>query len=64
MKTTRTASGVYTVTGHTRAGELVQYEVSKNGHGWTVDLVYGQGATLDRLYTTKADAIKAITNQG
>lgn len=64
MKTTRNTAGTYTVTGHTRTGELVQYEVERNGSGWSVTLVYGKGATLGRLYTTKADAIQAIESQG
>lgn len=64
MKTSRIATGTYTVTGYTASGDLVQYEVTHNGHGWSVDLVYGKGATLDRLYTTKTEALKAILNQG
>ena len=63
MKTTRDNQG-YTVTGHTKAGELVQYTVTKNGHGWAVDLVYGQGARLNYLYATKAEAVNAIAKQG
>lgn len=63
MKTTRDTTG-YTVTGHTKAGELVQYTVTKNGHGWSVDHVYGQGVQLNQLYATKAEAVNAINNQG
>lgn len=63
MKTTRDNQG-YTVTGHTKEGELVQYTVTKNGHGWSVDRVYGQGVQLNRLYATKAEAVQAINNQG
>lgn len=64
MKTTRINSGTYTVTGHTSAGDLVQYEVSRNGSGWAVDLVFGKGAALNLLYPTKSEAVQAITNQG
>ena len=64
MKTTRNEAGIYTVTGHTRAGDLVQYEVERNGHGWSVTLVYGQGADLHYLYASKALAVQAIENQG
>ena len=64
MKTTKDLSGGYTVTGYTEAGELVQYTVTKNGHGWSVDLVYGQGVRLNHLYATKAQAVEAIKNQG
>lgn len=63
MRTTRTNSGIYTVSGHTREGILVQYEVARNGHMWSVDLVYGQGVQLNTLYATKAQAIQAIINQ-
>lgn len=63
MKTTRTSTGTYTVTGHTAAGDLVQYEVTRNGHGWSIDLVYGKGAALNHLYTSKAEAVQAIINQ-
>lgn len=64
MKTTRNEAGAYTVTGHTRAGELVQYEVERNGSGWSVTLVYGQGDDLHHLYASKALAVQAIENQG
>ena len=64
MKTTRNTDTGYTVTGFTAQGELVQYEVTKNGHGWSVDLVYGQGVQLNLLYDTKAQAVHAIENQG
>jgi uncharacterized protein YegP (UPF0339 family) len=64
MKTTRTAAGQYMVTGHTAQGDLVQYEVTKNAHAWMVELVYGKGIDLKMLYTTKAEAIQAIENQG
>ena len=64
MKTTRIATGQYMVTGHTAQGDLVQYEVTKNGHGWSVDLVYGQGKALNLCYHSKAEAIQAIENQG
>ena len=63
MKTTRSTEG-YTVTGHTRAGELVQYTVTKNGSGWSADLVYGKGQHLNTLYTTKKTAVEAVTKQG
>lgn len=63
MKTTRNTDG-YTVTGYTKTDELVQYTVTKNGHGWSVDLVYGQGVHLSHLYATKAQAVQAIENQG
>lgn len=64
MKTTRNEAGIYTVTGHTRAGDLVQYEIERNGHGWSVTLVYGRGADLHHLYASKALAVQAIENQG
>jgi hypothetical protein len=64
MKTTRNTDTGYTVTGYTKAGDLVQYTVTKNGHGWSVDLVYGQGVHLNQLYNTKAQAINAIKQQG
>jgi len=64
MKTTRNADQGYTVTGYTKADELVQYTVTKNGHGWSVDLVYGKGVYLSHLYATKAQAVRAIENQG
>ena len=64
MKTTRNIDQNYTVTGHTKAGDLVQYAVNKDrGSGWTVHLVYGQGIQFPELYRTKAAAIKAINNQ-
>ena len=64
MKTTRAATGQYSVTGHTKADELVQYEVTKTTGGWSVRLVYGKGAGLTKVYATKAEAIEAINNQG
>lgn len=64
MKTTRDLSGGYTVTGYTDNDELVQYTISKNGHGWSVDLICGKGAQLSALYSTKAAAVQAIKNQG
>lgn len=64
MKTTRNTNQGYAVTGHTKAGELVQYEITKNGSGWTADLIYGKGVQLNQLFSTKADAIKAVTDQG
>lgn len=64
MKTTRNTDSGYTVTGYTKAGELVQYTVTKNGHGWAVDLIYGQGVHLNHLYDSKAQAVQAIKNQG
>ena len=64
MKTTRNTDHTgYTVTGYTAAGELVQYTVTKNGHGWSVDLVYGQGVHLNHLYDSKAQAVQSIKNQ-
>lgn len=65
MKTTRNTDHTgYTITGHTKAGDLVQYTVTKNGHGWSVDLVYGAGQHLNSLYATKSEAVEAIKNQG
>lgn len=64
MKTTKDLSGGYTVTGYTKAGEMVQYTVAKNGHGWTADLVCGKGQQLPTLYPTKAEAVQAVRNQG
>ena len=65
MKTTRNTDHTgYTITGYTAAGELVQYTVAKNGHGWSADLVYGAGQSLNHLYATKAEAVEAIKNQG
>ncbi len=64
MKTTRDLSGGYTVTGYTAGGELVQYTVSKNGHGWSVDLICGKGQQFSQLYSSKAEAVNAIKNQG
>lgn len=64
MKTTRNADQGYTVTGYTKSGELVQYAVAKNGHGWSVDLIYGAGQSLNSLYATKAEAVEAIKKQG
>jgi hypothetical protein len=64
MKTTRTATGQYSVTGYTKADELVQYEVSKTQSGWSVQRVYGKGEALTKVYATKAEAIEAINNQG
>ena len=64
MKTIRIQAGTYAVTGHTKAGELVQYDVERNGSGWVVTLVYGQGADLHHLYASKALAVQAIKNQG
>ena len=68
MRTTRTNSGTYTVSGHTREGVLVQYEVKREGSGWHtigwfVDLVYGEGQAFDTIYATKAQAVQAIINQ-
>jgi hypothetical protein len=62
MKTSREYGG-YTVTGYTAKGHLVQYSVYKNGSGWAVDLTYGQGVRLHMLYSTKAEAVKAIEAQ-
>ncbi len=64
MKTTRNADQGYTVTGHTKADELVQYEITKNGHGWSADLIYGKDASFSQLFSTKAEAVQAINNQG
>ena len=64
MKTTKDLSGGYTVTGYTKEGRLVQYTVTKNGHGWTADLICGQGQQLSTLYPTKAAAVQAVKNQG
>lgn len=66
MKTTRNTdqAGGYTVCGYTKGDNLVAYTVTKNSHGWSVDLVYGQGVKLNHLYHTKAEAVNAINNQG
>jgi len=64
MKTTHLSAGNYAISGYTKAGELVQYEITKNGSGWSTDLIYGQGATLNQLFSTKAEAVQAITHQG
>jgi hypothetical protein len=64
MKTSHLSAGSYVISGHTKAGDLVQYEITKNGHGWSADLVYGQGARFDQLFSTKAEAVQAITHQG
>jgi hypothetical protein len=64
MKTTRITTSQYSVTGYTKADELVQYEVTKNQCGWSAKLVYGKGAGLTKVYATKAEAIEAIQNQG
>lgn len=64
MKTAHINAGQYVTTGHTKAGVLVQYEITKNGSGWTADLIYGKGVQLNQLFSTKADAIKAVTDQG
>lgn len=65
MKTTRNTdqAGGYTVCGYTKGDKLVAYTVSKNGHGWSVDLVYGQGLQLNHLYSTKREAVQSIINQ-
>lgn len=63
MKTTRNTDHGYTVTGYTKAGDLVQYTVTNHGRGWTVYLVYGQGAQLTNLYPTKKSAVQAIIHQ-
>jgi hypothetical protein len=65
MKTTRNTdqAGGYTVCGYTKGDKLVAYTVTNHGSGWTVYLVYGQGAQLTNLYRTKAAAVQAITNQ-
>ena len=64
MKTTHISSGYYVISGHTKADELVQYELTKTAKGWSVALIYGKGAKLGQLFTTKASAIQAITRQG
>lgn len=64
MKTTHLSAGNYAISGHTKADELVQYEITKTARGWTATLIYGKGAKLGQVFTTKASAIKAITNQG
>jgi len=64
MKTTHLSTGNYVISGHTKAGELVQYEITKNGHGWSADLIYGQGISFNQLFSTKASVIQAITHQG
>lgn len=68
MKTTRNASGTYNVTGHTSAGNLVQYTITREGSGWHtigwfVDLVYGNGQAFKTIFNTKAQAVQAIANQ-
>lgn len=64
MKTTHLSAGNYAISGYTKADELVQYEITKNGHGWSVDLVYGKGASFNQLFSTKAEAVQAVANQG
>ena len=69
MKTTRNSDQGYTVIGHTKSDELVQYNVKREGSGWTTigwtaDLVYGNGNQFRKqLFSTKTDAINAIKNQ-
>jgi poly(3-hydroxybutyrate) depolymerase len=63
MKTTRNTDQGYTVSGYTKADQLVQYTITKNGHGWSTDLVYGQGTEFNQLFSTKAEAVQAIINQ-
>jgi len=60
MKITRTATGVYTMTGHTEAGDLVQYEISDCCDAWAVTLIYGVGFKFNELFNTKGAAVKAI----
>lgn len=64
MKTTHLSAGNYAISGYTKAGELVQYELTKASAGWTATLNYGKGAKLDQVFNTKAATIQAITNQG
>ena len=64
MKTTHLSAGNYAISGYTKAGELVQYEITKTATGWTATLIYGKGSKLDQMFSTKASAIQAITNQG
>jgi len=64
MRTSRIASQQYAISGYTKADQLVQYTITKNGHGWTVDLIYGAGAIFNTLFCTKTEAVQAITNQG
>ena len=63
MKTSRVAHQEYAISGYTKADQLVQYTITKNGHGWSTDLVYGQGTEFNQLFSTKAEAFQAITNQ-
>lgn len=63
MKTAKINQGEYVVTGYTKAGELVQYSVERNGSWWAVDLVCGKGVALNMLYSTKGEAVAAIKNQ-
>ena len=72
MKTTRNTdqTGGYTVCGYTKDDNLVAYTVTREGSGWStigwfVSLVYGKGEDFTkRLFATKAEAVKAINNQG
>ncbi len=64
MKTTHINAGNYVISGYTKADELVQYEITKNGSGWSADLIYGKGVNFNQLFSTKAEAVQAINNQG
>lgn len=64
MKTTHLSAGNYAISGYTKAGELVQYEITKTATGWTATLIYGKGAKLDHVFSTKASVIQVITSQG
>ena len=55
MKTTRNADG-YLVT---KGAE--QYQVFKNGHGWTIILLSSEGREFNWHYETKAEAVAAIS---
>jgi hypothetical protein len=60
MTLTKTAPGVYTVTGYTQAGGLVQYEITDCCDAWDVTLVSGAGFKFNELFNTKGAAVQAI----
>lgn len=68
MKTTRSLSGAYIITGYTKAGNLVKYKVQREGSGWYtigwfVELVCGDGQAFKTIFNTKAQAVQAIADQ-
>ena len=60
MKLTKINAGEYVISGHA-ADQLSQYSVYKNGHGWSVDRIYGNGQEFHFLYPTKREAVQAVT---